>query len=116
VENGKFVFANHRIAEITGYSQEELSRMKSADLVSPEDHEKIEGIVSAVQPDSEKPGEFTIWIHRKGGSRRCILGRVTAALHDATLSTYITMTDITESTEREQALRDRIASLQKFIG
>jgi PAS domain S-box-containing protein len=116
VENGTFVFANHRIAEITGYSQEELSRMKSADLVSPEDHEKIEGIVSTVQPDSEKPGEFTIWIHRKGGSRRCILGRVTAALHDATLSTYITMTDITESTEREQALRDRIASLQKFIG
>jgi PAS domain S-box-containing protein len=116
VENGNFVFANHRIADITGYSKEELTRMKSADLVSPEDHKKIEDIVTTIRPDSEKPGEFTIWINRKSGSRRCILGRVTAALHETTLSTYITMTDITESTEREQALRDRIAALQKFIG
>ena len=116
VENGKFVFANHRIADITGYSKEELTRMKSSDLVSSEDHDKIDSIVTTIRPDSEKPGEFTIWINRKGGSRRCILGRVTAALHDATVSTYITVTDITESTEREQALRDRIASLQKFIG
>ena len=116
VENGNFVFANHRIADITGYSNEELTRMKSVDLVSPEDHEKIEDIVTNIRPDSEKPGEFTIWINRKNGSRRCILGRVTAALHNTTVSTYITMTDITESTEREQALRDRIAALQKFIG
>jgi PAS domain S-box-containing protein len=116
VENGKFVFTNHRIADITGYSKEELSHLKSADLVSPEDHEKIESIVKSIRPDSEKPGEFTLWINRKDGNRRCILGRVTAALHNATVSTYITVTDITESTEREQALRDRIAALQKFIG
>jgi len=116
VENGKFVFANHRIADITGYSKEELTRMRSADLVSAEDHEKIESIVKSIRPDSEKPGEFTVWINRRDGSRRCILGRVTAALHDTTVSTYITVTDITESTEREQALRDRIAALQKFIG
>ena len=116
VENGNFVFANHRIADISGYSNEELTRMRSADLVSPEDHEKIEEIVTNTRPDSEKPGEFTIWINRKDGSRRCILGRVTAALHNNTVSTYIAMTDITESTEREQALRDRIAALQKCIG
>jgi PAS domain S-box-containing protein len=116
VENGKFVFSNHRIADITGYSKEELTRMKSADLASPEDHDKIDEIVKSIRPDSEKPGEFIIWINRKGGSRRCILGRVTAALHDGTVSTYITVTDITESTQREQALRDRIAALQKFIG
>jgi PAS domain S-box-containing protein len=116
VENGNFVFANHRVADITGYSNEELTRMRSADLVSPEDHEKIEEIVTTIRPDSEKPGEFTVWINRKDGSSRCILGRVTAALHNNMVSTYITMSDITESTEREQALRDRIAALQKLIG
>jgi PAS domain S-box-containing protein len=116
VENGNFVFANHRITDISGYSNEELSRMKSADLASPGDHEKIEEIVANTRPDSKKPGEFTIWINRKDGRRRCILGRVTAALHNNTVSTYIAMTDITESTEREQALRDRIAALQKCIG
>jgi PAS domain S-box-containing protein len=116
VENGNFVFANHRIADISGYSNEELTGMRSADLVSPDDYEKIEEIMTNIRPDSEKPGEFTIWISRKDGNRRCILGRVTAALHNNTVSTYLTMTDITESTQREQALRDRIAALQKFIG
>jgi len=116
VENGNVVFANHRIASITGYSNEELMTMKSADLVSPEDLGKIEKILADTQPDSEKPGELTIWIKRKDGSLRCILGRVTAAVHNNIVSTYITMTDITESTEREQALRDKIAALQTLIG
>jgi len=115
VENGNFAFANHRIADISGYSSEELSKMKSTDLVLPEDHEKIEEIVTNTRPYS-KPGEFMVWINRKDGGRRYILGRVTAALHNNTVSTYITMTDITDSIEREQALRDRIAALQKFIG
>jgi len=116
VENGDVVFANHRIAIITGYSNEELIKMKSADLVSPEDRDKIEKMVKNTRPDSEKPGEVTVWINRKDGSRRCILGRVTAANYSNTVTTYITMTDITESTEREQALRDRIAALQKLVG
>ena len=116
VENGDVVFANHRIAIITGYSNEELIKMKSADLVSPEDRDKIEKMVKNIQADSERPGEVTIWINRKDGSRRCILGRVTAANYNNNINTYITMTDITESTEREQALRDRIAALQKLVG
>ena len=116
VENGNVVFANHRIASITGYSNEELITMKSADLVSPEDLDRIDEIVADIRPDSEKPGELTIWIKRKDGSLRCILGRVTASLDNNTVSTYITMTDITESTEREQALRDKIAALQKLVG
>jgi len=116
VENGQIVYANQRIAAITGYSDQELIRMKSSDLVSHGDHEKIENIITNTRPDSEKPGEFTIWITRKDGSRRCILGRVTAAMHHVTVSIYITITDITESTEREQTLRNQIAALQKFIG
>jgi PAS domain S-box-containing protein len=116
IENGQIVFANQRIAAITGFSDQELIRMKSSDLVSPEDHEKIEDIIANTRPDSEKPGEFTIWITRKDGSRRCILGRVTAAMLHITVSIYITITDITESIEREQALRNQIAALQKFIG
>jgi PAS domain S-box-containing protein len=115
VENGNVVFANHRIANITGYSNEELVKMKSADLVSPQERDKIEEMVKSVRPDSEKPGEVTIWINRKDGSRRCILGRVTAANDNNTVTTFITMTDITESTEREQVLRNRIAALQKLV-
>jgi PAS domain S-box-containing protein len=116
VEGGEIVFANHRIANITGYSDEELIKMKSADLLSPEDRDRIETTVTNTRPDSEEPGAVTIRMKRKDGSVRCILGRVSAAKYNNNITTYITMTDITESTEREQALRDRIAALQKLVG
>jgi PAS domain S-box-containing protein len=114
-ENGNVVFANRRISEITGYSHEDLIRMKSADLVTPEDFERLDEIVRTTTPDSGKPSNFTVWIKCKDGSRRCILGRVTAAVQGEIISTYLTMTDITEATEREQALRDRLTSLQQLL-
>jgi PAS domain S-box-containing protein len=114
-ENGSVVFANRRISEITGYSHEDLIRMKYADLVTPEDYERLEEIIHTTLPDSGKPGQFTVWIRCRDGSSRCILGRVTAAWQESVMSTYITMTDITESMEREQALRDRLAALQQRI-
>jgi len=115
VENGDFVYANRRISEISGYSTEDLIRMGSTDLVSPEDKMKMEEIIQNTHPDSRGQNEITFWINRKDGTRRCILGRVTAAAQGKTISTYVTMTDVTESAERERALRDRISSLQQLI-
>ena len=45
MENGKTIYANNRIAEITGYSLEELWAMKPLTIIAPESHEK------AVQTD-----------------------------------------------------------------
>jgi len=115
VENGNFVFANRRVSEISGYSTVDLIHMKSADLVSAEDRLKMEKIIFETRPDSPGHSEITFWINRKDGTRRCILGRVTAAAQGDTISTYVTMTDVTESAERERALRDRITALQQLI-
>ena len=116
VENGQFVFANRRISTITGYSIEELKGMKQSDLVSREDCDHIENLITKTSPGAEDSQEITFWITRKDGSRRCILGRITTAVRDTIVSSYVTMTDITEATEREKALRDRIAELQHLIG
>lgn len=116
VENGKFVFANRKLAEITGYSIEELHTMRPPDIVSPEDMERLEPLVTNSDKDLlAAPEEHTIWINRKDKTRRCILTRVSKALRGSTSSMYITMTDITNSAEREQALRDRIAALQQLL-
>jgi len=115
VENGNFVYANRRVAEISGYSTEDLVQMKSTDLVAPDDAEKLEKIILSTEPDVKGPGELTFWINRKDGTRRCILGRVTAAIQGKTISTYVTMTDVTDSAERERALKDRITALQQLI-
>jgi PAS domain S-box-containing protein len=116
VENGQFVFANQRISAITGYSLEELKEMKPPDLISREDSKNIGFLITHDSPGSEDSREITFWINRKDGNRRCILGRITTALRNTVVSSYITMTDITETTEREKELRDRITELQHLIG
>ncbi len=105
VENGQFVFANRRISAITGYSIEELKGMKQEDLVSREDCDHIENLITKTSPGSEDSREITFWITRKDGSHRCILGRITTVVRDTIVSSYVTMTDVTEATEREKALR-----------
>jgi len=115
VENENFVYANRRVSEISGYSMEDLIHMHSSDLLSAEDHVHLEKMILEARPDTKNRGELTFWINRKDGTRRCILGRITSATQGKTISTYVTMTDITESAERERTLRDRITSLQQLI-
>nr|WP_319376353.1 PAS domain S-box protein [uncultured Methanoregula sp.] len=115
VENGNFTYANRRVSEITGYSMEELIQMHSSDLLSAEDQKYLEKMILDASRDAKKMGELTLWINRKDGTRRCLLGRITAAMRENTMSTYMTITDITESAERERALKDRITALQQLI-
>jgi PAS domain S-box-containing protein len=115
MENEKFVFANRRISEISGYSIDEILTMQPPDLISPDDLKTIESMFANIESEPPAPEGFTIWINRKDKQRRCILMRVKKAVHEDTVSMYVTMTDITESAERERALRDRIASLQQLL-
>lgn len=130
VENDKVVYTNHRINEISGYSDEEMMRMglhgtiivenvsggmADAGLIPVSEKTKIEEIVKSVQPDSGIPGEFKIWIRRKDGVPRFIHGKVTAARQGSVTSTYITIADITDFAERENTLRQRIDALQELL-
>ena len=130
VENDKVVYTNHRINEISGYSDEEMMRMglhgtiivenvsggmADAGLIPVSEKTKIEEIVKSVQPDSGIPGEFKIWIRRKDGVPRFIHGKITAARQGSVTSTYITIADITIFAERENTLRQRIDALQELL-
>jgi len=129
VENEKVVFANRRINEITGYSNEEMaamglhgtiiveeiSKLSDSGLIPPSDINRIEDLIKSVQPDFGVPGEFKIWIRRKDGKRRFLQGKVTATHHKGVTSTYITLTDITDFAERERNLRERIDALQDLL-
>ncbi len=130
VENDKVVYTNHRINKISGYSDKEMMTMglhgtivvedvsggmADAGLIPLSEKTKIEEIVKSVQPDSGVPGEFRIWIRRKDGIPRFIHGKVTAARRGSVTSTYITIADITDFAERENALRQRIDALQDLL-
>jgi PAS domain S-box-containing protein len=129
VENEKVVFTNRRINEISGYSSEEMatkgihgtlivedmSTISAPGMIPISEKGRIEEIVKNVQPDSETPGEFKVWMRRKDGTLRLIQGKVTAARHGDITNTYITMSDITDFAEREKNLRERIDALQELL-
>jgi len=129
VENDKIVFSNRRIKEITGYSAEEMAErglkgillddhkktVSDLGIVPVADIEKIQEIFHSMHPDSPIPGEFKIWLRRKGGNPRFIHGKITVAKRGDIKSFYITLADITDFAEREKILRERIDALQDLI-
>lgn len=129
VENERIVFSNRRIKEITGYSAEDMAEMgihgtlltervqsiSEYGIVPVTEKEKIEEIFKNIQPDSQTPGEFKIWIQRKDGTPRYLHGKITAAKQGEITSFYITISDITDFAEREKTLRERIDALQDLL-
>ena len=99
-ENEQVVFANKRISEITGYSNN-LIGMRFIDLMTPEDYERYVKIFRNTRPKPGISSQFTAWIKCGDGIRRCIRGKATDVWQDSVRSSILAITDITESMERE---------------
>ncbi len=131
VENDRIVFANRMIAEITGYSDEELKEMGLCEahpgkkpglfakripaMIHETEQAEIEKIISGILPDAKVPAEFRVWIQRKDGTRRLVHGKASATCNEDVLSMYVILTEITEFAEKEKVLHERIESLQDLI-
>jgi len=64
---------------------------------------------------TEPPAKFQSWMLCKNGEKRCIYGQINSVRHEKTVSTYITMTDVTAFAQREQELLEQIAALGKRL-
>ncbi len=104
-ENEHVVFANGRISEITGYSSTDLIGMRFTDLITPEDYERCGKTFRNTRSKSRISSQFTAWIKRRDGIRRCILGKATVVWQDSVGISYVALTDITKSTEGKQVVR-----------
>ena len=113
IENEQFVYSNRRLSEISGYSTEELHTMNPQDLITPEELHKMMSLLKRSMTCTEPPASFQSWIHCKNGEKQCIYGHINSVRHGETVSTYITMTDVTAFALREQELLDRISQLEK---
>ncbi len=107
VENGSVVFANSRISDITGYSQNDLIGMKPADLLTPEDFERCEKMFSNARFGPGISPQFTARVHCRDGNLRCILGKATVVRKDSVMCSVLVVTDISDSMEREQRWTSR---------
>jgi PAS domain S-box-containing protein len=112
IENEKVVYSNRRLMEISGYSEKELRTMNPNDLIDPADLSKMEELAKKSMTCTGPPVAFQSWIRCKNGERRYIFGHINSVRHEETISTYITMTDVTEFAQREQELLARIKVLE----
>jgi hypothetical protein len=89
--------------------------MESLDLVSPDDRRELMRQFDEAVINPGYTAEFKTWIVRKDAGRRYLSAKLSSAPHDETVSLYLVITDITEFARREEALRERIASLQELV-
>jgi PAS domain S-box-containing protein len=96
MENRKTIYANHRIAEITGYSLEELWAMKPLTVIAPESREEAVEQFRNIEAHPDKPGHSPMWIIRKDGERRFVYIRISGVRHHDSFLNFIIFTDITD--------------------
>ena len=96
MENGKTIYANNRIAEITGYSFEELWAMEPLTIIAPESYENAVRQIQEFEAHPDKPGEMQMWIIRKDGERRFVYSRISGVRHHDSFLNFIIFTDITD--------------------
>jgi PAS domain S-box-containing protein len=111
LEDGKIVYANKRIAEITGYSIKELWEMTPLSIIAPECREKAEEHGRLVRANPDKPRSLQSCIIRKDGERRFVLTRVSGVLHHNRFFNFIIFTDMTEHRLQEARI---VESEQRF--
>ena len=111
-ENGKLVYANSRACEIFGISFEELTELRGADLVAPEEQERVTRLWRESEQRGEFPSSIECWFLRKDGERRFIHSRIQRFRDsEATPSLLMIVTDITEKKSAEIRLQE---SEEKF--
>jgi PAS domain S-box-containing protein len=111
LENEKCTFANRRVAEITGYTFEELWAMDPLTIIAPEDRKKIEPLVDPRRNLTSGLTEFHGLIRRKDGIYRHVYVRITSLQHGDIQYHFIIITDVTDLQSKDAAL---VESEQRF--
>jgi len=111
MENGKTIYANNRIAEITGYSLKELWAMEPLTIIAPESRENALQQIRTLEAQPDKPGDLQTWIIRKDGKRRFVYARISGVRHQDVFYNFAIFTDITELNVQEARVRE---SEQRF--
>ncbi|MFA6225160.1 MAG: PAS domain-containing protein [Methanoregula sp.] len=111
VEGDKTIYANNRIAEITGYSFGEMKAMGPLAFIAPESFEGTMQQIRDMEAHPEKPSNLQMWIIRKDGDRRFVYARISGAKDDDTYYHFVIFTDITDLKNQEARVRE---SEQRF--
>jgi len=106
LENGKIIYANKRIAEITGYSIKELWAMKPVAIIAPEFRKEAEEHARILEAFPDKPRGLQTCLIRKDRERRDVYSRVSGVRHHDRFYNFIVFTDMTELRAQEARIAE----------
>jgi len=105
-EEGKTVFVNSSMCQITGYTKDQLREMDEYALANEDEIDRINSFKQKINDTPLGIHAIEYWIKTKMGQEKCIKSNYTFSQRsDGRKSTYIISSDVTARKRIEQALR-----------
>jgi|GEM_PF-2887812 len=103
---GEFERWNHRICEVTGYSDDELAEMTATDLIHPDDEQAVRDAIQTAIEDGASYTEVTVQA-KSGATRRFEFRSDRLDAPDGTIRGIVGIgRDVTEQRRMERTLRE----------
>ncbi|MBN1326579.1 MAG: tetratricopeptide repeat protein [Candidatus Cloacimonetes bacterium] len=105
IEDGKVVYVNDKLCDITGYTREEMLDLNGMDLAAPFEKVKIRRILNEVSGSIDTISNFEYWLQRKDGEIRYIRNSYSIfKKDDKIINRYIITSDITDRKKAEEKI------------
>ncbi|WP_321112664.1 PAS domain S-box protein [Halorussus salinisoli] len=108
-----FQFVNDRVAELTGYSREELLRMSVWDVVHEDDRERVRQIIENDEADDDTP-HYELRVRTKAGEVRYVELSVQVISYNGELGHLGSARDVTERRQRKRKVERQNERLKEF--
>jgi PAS domain S-box-containing protein len=113
-QNSRFHFVNPQFQKITGYTEEELLKMSTLNLVHPEDKKMVRAnAVSMVKGEKTAPIEFRI--STGDGQTKWATEQVSSIIYEGKRASLGSFLDITERKQAELALRQALSVSEESV-
>ena len=106
---GRPLYSNPRVTEISGYSAAEVRALKMGDVVVPEDRPRLRALRDAFGRQ-EYPSKFDLRVRRRDGEVRTLSLSTSAAMRDEN-AVLVTVRDVTA----ERSTAAELARTQRFL-